>query len=247
MSETKTELPPDEIVGPDENGIKIVTTYYINDKGQKVKRITKYKVTKRIVRVKRAVLERRKWAKFGACAGKPPGPDPSTTFFGEEVTLDLSLKHQPSNPLFAEQKTIIRCRNCGKEGHWTTQCKEPKRDSGSNSETPSETSATSGKYVPPNKRAGGSKYSREEPESIRLTNLPLDMTDEDLYELLASFGRTERVYLVRDHVTKESRGFAFISFVYREDAEDAMETLNGHYYDNMVLHAEWAKPRERDD
>ena len=37
-------------------------------------------------------------------------------------------------------------------------------------------------------------------------------------------------------------GFAFVSFVHRQDAERAMQALQGHGYDHLILKIEWAKP-----
>ena len=37
-------LPPKTVRGPDEHGVKIVTDYYRNDKGDAMKRTTKLKV-----------------------------------------------------------------------------------------------------------------------------------------------------------------------------------------------------------
>ena len=38
-----------------------------------------------------------------------------------------------------------------------------------------------------------------------------------------------------------SQGFAFISYQYREDAQKAIENLNGYGYDHLILKVEWAK------
>ena len=40
----------------------------------------------------------------------------------------------------------------------------------------------------------------------------------------------------------QSRGFAFVSYVRREDADLAMQKLQGHGYDHLILKIEWAKP-----
>ena len=41
---------------------------------------------------------------------------------------------------------------------------------------------------------------------------------------------------------KEPRGFAYIAFVRHQDAEDALNGLQGHGYDHLILKLEWAKP-----
>ena len=61
-------------------------------------------------------------------------------------------------------------------------------------------------------------------------------------ELFDAFGRVTRVYLAKDKITMRSRGFAFVSFAIRSDAEKAMNRLQGYGYDHLILKIEWARP-----
>ena len=94
----------------DENGIRTIVEFTINDEGKKVKvsslsveylivvlRLTCFQVTRRIKRtlqtqlVNHTIAERKQWAKFGQENGNKPGPDRATTTVGENVTLKLSV------------------------------------------------------------------------------------------------------------------------------------------------------------
>jgi RNA recognition motif-containing protein len=44
------------------------------------------------------------------------------------------------------------------------------------------------------------------------------------------------------NIYKEPRGFAYIAFTTRQDAEIAMDKLQGYGYDHLILKLEWAKP-----
>ncbi|KAJ8642409.1 hypothetical protein MRB53_019103 [Persea americana] len=46
-----------------------------------------------------------------------------------------------------------------------------------------------------------------------------------------------------DQKTGMSRGFGFVNFVNKEDADRAINKLNGYGYDNLILRVEWATPR----
>jgi len=96
--------------------------------------------------------------------------------------------------------------------------------------------AATGKYVPPSARAGlsgagaSSAYRperRDDLNTLRVTNLSESTTEADLQELFQPFGRISRVYLAKDKETMQSRGFAFVSFVNKDDAARAMEELQG--------------------
>jgi len=203
--------------------------------------------------------------KFGECSSAPPGPEKGITSVGDEVFMDLVKgqkstenklkKHDPSATLG------IICRNCGKTGdHWTLKC--PYKDKLSapglqptleNSiQVPTETK--DGKYIPPWARIGAKptgslessdRRQRDETATIRVTNLSEDTKESDLNELFRSFGPISRIYLAKDKSTNLSKGFAFVNFVYLEDAAKAIEKLSGFGYDHLILHLEWAKPSNK--
>lgn len=67
-------LPPRVVEGPNENGIKRVTEYKFNDKGEKVKITTVTRVRKLgRARLSKSAVERRSWAKFGDAAREDVG------------------------------------------------------------------------------------------------------------------------------------------------------------------------------
>lgn len=64
-----------------------------------------------------------------------------------------------------------------------------------------------------------------------------------MQELFSPFGPISRIYIAYDRETGESRGFAFVNFVHRDDAARAVAKLDGHGYDNLILRVEFAAPR----
>jgi len=65
----------------------------------------------------------------------------------------------------------------------------------------------------------------------------------DLQDLFGTVGRFFRTYLAKDE-NGMSSGFAFITYYTREDAQKAIDKLNGRGYDNLILHVDVAKPRQ---
>ena len=83
--------------------------------------------------------------------------------------------------------------------------------------------------------------------TIRVTNISENTTEADLQDLFQPFGRISRVYLAKDKETMVSRGFAFVSFVHKDDAAKAMDKLQGFGYDHLILKLEWARPNAPKD
>ncbi|KAM0899091.1 hypothetical protein ACQ4PT_021524 [Festuca glaucescens] len=155
---------------------------------------------------------------------------------------------------------LMVCRTCGKKGdHWTSKC--PYKDLAPAPDTLDRPPTSEGppalggggpakgSYVAPRLRAGAVQDAghdmkrRNDENSVRVTNLSEDTREPDVLELFRTFGPVSRVYVAVDQRTGSSRGFGFVNFVHREDAEKAISKLNGYGYDNLILHVEWATPR----
>ncbi|KAF9920168.1 translation initiation factor eIF3 subunit g [Modicella reniformis] len=220
----------------DANGITTYIEYRVNDDGTKIK-ITRRTRKKLIHDVVNKAVAARKDDKQEA------------------------MKQQLLN------KKIL-CRIC-KGDHFTSRC--PYKDSlgvedaaavfapASVVEADPEEQPTAGKYVAPHMRSSASRGSdrgggsggmsdrdalrerREDQPTLRVTNLSEDVTDSDVMDLFNRFGHISRVFLARDRETNVCKGFAFVSFSSREDAQRALETVDGRGYDNLILRVEWAK------
>merc|ERR1711874_872069 len=66
-------------------------------------------------------------------------------------------------------------------------------------------------------------------------------TNRDLEYLFEKYGKIGDIYIPRDKYSKESRGFAFVRFLDRRDAEDAMDSLDGRKYDGREIRIQMAK------
>ncbi|KAH7416925.1 hypothetical protein BKA64DRAFT_768656 [Cadophora sp. MPI-SDFR-AT-0126] len=62
---------------------------------------------------------------------------------------------------------------------------------------------------------------------ISISSIPLYLTDEQVTELLVSFGELKAFVLVKDNGTEESRGIAFCEYVDPAATDIAVEGLNG--------------------
>lgn len=80
-----------------------------------------------------------------------------------------------------------------------------------------------------------------EMSTLKVDNLTFRTTPDQLRKIFDKFGDIGDIYIPRDHRTKESRGFAFVRFYERDDAEDAMDELDGQMVDGRPLRVQVAR------
>ena len=59
--------------------------------------------------------------------------------------------------------------------------------------------------------------------------------------MFGSVGKIERLYLGRERMTNKLRGFGFITYATREQADKAIERFNGYKLDHLILKVESTK------
>eukprot|EP01053_Blabericola_migrator_P010699 Blabericola_migrator_1__10698@NODE_610_length_7290_cov_63_426554_g443_i0_p5_GENE_NODE_610_length_7290_cov_63_426554_g443_i0NODE_610_length_7290_cov_63_426554_g443_i0_p5_ORF_typecomplete_len266_score74_66RRM_1/PF00076_22/8_1e02RRM_1/PF00076_22/2_5e18eIF3g/PF12353_8/1_1e07RRM_5/PF13893_6/3_3e07RRM_Rrp7/PF17799_1/1_7e03RRM_Rrp7/PF17799_1/0_00036RRM_7/PF16367_5/5_5e03RRM_7/PF16367_5/0_0014Nup35_RRM_2/PF14605_6/2_5e03Nup35_RRM_2/PF14605_6/7_9e03Nup35_RRM_2/PF14605_6/0_0026PHM7_cyt/PF14703_6/2_9e02PHM len=79
--------------------------------------------------------------------------------------------------------------------------------------------------------------------TVRVSNLPEYTTEKELGLLFGRIGQVNRTYLARHKETNISKGFAFITFKNRSDAEKAVYQLHKKGFQNVLLNIEWAKKK----
>lgn len=200
---------------------------------------------------------RRTWARFGAeKSNTVVGPDTKTTQFDDIVNLVMgtSWKKQEEEQQNAKKKELkatstFKCRVC--EGpHMTIRC--PYKNTLGAEKKKAEAAAaaaagaSSNRYVPPSKRGGFEAAAAEQRvnTSLRVSNLNTTITEDNLRQLFGQYGLVERVSLLKDRETGESRGMAFIDMGSRASAEKALEGTNGKGFRNLIINVDWSKPKK---
>jgi len=268
VSLTEEKLPEPTEMDKGDQRIKTSYKWRVNEQNGKKEMI---KVTRTFdlvkTRTSKKVAMRKNWAKFGLSKGDSKGPQDSTTIIAEEVTMRFIHADQTEEDAEEEDEMMSKIRRQidymqffqGFRGKIGTPGGDTMRPTGDNVMPAPENSAMpdpqgaslrtlADKYVAPRNRAGasGSRFQTDEVPAIRVSNISSAATQEDLSQLFEKFGRINRIHLGRDRRTNESRGFAFINYANRDDAQKAIDAMNGYGYDHLILSVEWSENRKKD-
>lgn len=81
-------------------------------------------------------------------------------------------------------------------------------------------------------------------KNIYVGNLVWDATADDLLALFQGFGAVGRAQVITDRETGRSRGFGFVEMDNDEEAQRAIDGLNGSQFKGRPLTVNEARPRE---
>eukprot|EP00172_Hildenbrandia_rubra_P000390 Plantae.Rhodophyta-Hildenbrandia_rubra.ctg11857.p1 GENE.Plantae.Rhodophyta-Hildenbrandia_rubra.ctg11857~~Plantae.Rhodophyta-Hildenbrandia_rubra.ctg11857.p1 ORF type:complete len:406 (-),score=61.31 Plantae.Rhodophyta-Hildenbrandia_rubra.ctg11857:586-1803(-) len=271
-----SELLPrsERMIGDD---VKEVIEYDISEDGYLRKTTKRFKVRTVTRTVSKAVAARKKWEKFGECAGKPPGLESGVSVISsEEIDMDWvekntdeDLEEEIDYEKMAAKDIQSRLKmerfrqrqeerrlgftNWAQRMSMEAAAKDPSSSPGGGDDGGGASKGMSqGKYVPPSKRGGASgketegesMYSRDDSATVRVSNVSSRTSEADLMVLFGHYGSIRRIFLSKDKITGESKGFAFVAYQRVEDAKKCIEKLDGYGYDHLILRVEWSKPKE---
>lgn len=80
--------------------------------------------------------------------------------------------------------------------------------------------------------------------NIYVGNLAYNVTEEDLREAFSASGDVSRVSLIKDRMSGESKGFAFVEMPNASQGQDAVRTLNERTLNGRNMKVNEARERE---
>ncbi|MEM7247568.1 MAG: RNA-binding protein [Acidobacteriota bacterium] len=80
---------------------------------------------------------------------------------------------------------------------------------------------------------------------IFVGNISFQSTEQGLESHFAEFGQVDEVAIITDRETGRSRGFAFVTMPNDDEAQNAIEAINGRQVDGRTLNVNQARERER--
>ncbi|MDV6236588.1 RNA-binding protein [Leptospira ellisii] len=79
--------------------------------------------------------------------------------------------------------------------------------------------------------------------NIYVGNLSYDLTEGKLGELFATYGTVNSVKIITDQYSGKSKGFAFVEMANEEEADKAIQNLDGKNVLTRNLKVNVAKPK----
>ncbi len=80
--------------------------------------------------------------------------------------------------------------------------------------------------------------------NIFVGNLSYNTTEAELEAAFGAFGSVERVSLIRDRDTGQPRGFGFVEMTNPDQAQSAIQGLNGTELGGRAINVNEARPKE---
>jgi RNA recognition motif-containing protein len=80
--------------------------------------------------------------------------------------------------------------------------------------------------------------------NIYVGNLSYSVTEDALRDLFSNFGSVESVKIVNDTYSGKSKGFGFVEMSNKDEAQKAIDNLNGSDFEGRTMKVNEARPRE---
>jgi transformer-2 protein len=91
----------------------------------------------------------------------------------------------------------------------------------------------------------GSEEERANSKTIFVGNLPFHFEERDVAHLMERFGPLRKITIPVERFARRNRGFCFVEFEERRDAEDAMQKYQGYAVEGRELRLDWDAGSDR--
>ena len=231
---------------------KFITSYQKDIETGEIYKTTKEFQLKNVKQfISKNVLERREWSKFGVSKGLDPGPDSaSTSYKCDEVFFEFIDKNRIYDDTVTDNlggvnissgssNKKIKCKYCG-GAHWSMKC--------TNKDSIGSENGIGGIGVIGGIGGDGSKFFsksliekknnyNKNDNTIRVSNISVNASEKDLRDLFSRFGYIKKMYF------KPEKGFSFITFDNMDICQEAVNQVDKHPYDHLILSVEIAKSK----
>jgi len=80
-------------------------------------------------------------------------------------------------------------------------------------------------------------------KNIYVGNLDFNVSEDELRQAFAAYGQVDNVTILKDRDTGQPRGFGFVEMANDEEAEKAINAMNGAQLGSRALNVNEARPK----
>jgi RNA recognition motif-containing protein len=80
-------------------------------------------------------------------------------------------------------------------------------------------------------------------KNIYVGNLDFKITEDELRQAFSAYGQVDNVTILKDRDTGQPRGFGFVEMANDEEAEKAINAINGTQLGSRTLNVNEARPK----
>ena len=80
-------------------------------------------------------------------------------------------------------------------------------------------------------------------QKVYVGNLSYSITNQDLKAMFEQYGNVDSANVIMDRETNRSKGFGFVEMTNKNEATEAITTLNGSEFQGRALNVSEAKPQ----
>ena len=83
--------------------------------------------------------------------------------------------------------------------------------------------------------------------NIYVGNLSVETTEDNLTQAFSAFGKVESVRIIRDRASGQSKGFGFVTIEDEQEAQAAIDEMNGKDLDGQAIKVEKGRGKAETD
>jgi hypothetical protein len=160
-------------------------------------------------------------------------------------SLDLDLDSIKPVNIFENpnKKSLVNCRYCGENTHWSIQCpsKKEEKEIKEKKEKEENEAIEKQKYIEKEKE----KYEKRKSNiGLKISDLDESLNESEIRYHFEQFGTIINFYMVRNKKNRKFNGTVYITYLTPEENNNALINIRTKHLNYLIPSVELAKPKE---